>query len=118
MKRMLTIVAIGYSVYAIAIIVYIFSRISGTLQLMALDSLYDGPASFSQYMPLIAVGLIGILLFFSNVLLSILLIRRMKRRLCLIIASVFLIEIPFGTILGIFTIIILTSPVIKQEFTS
>lgn len=113
---MLTIIAICYSVYAVAIIAFIFSRIRAVLHLIALDSAYDSP-TFSQYMPVIAVGLIGILLFLSTVLLSILLIRRRKRILCLVLACIFLIEIPFGTILGIFAIIILTSPAIKREFT-
>jgi len=117
MKRMLSIVAIGYSVYAVVIIAFISSRISGVLQFIAIDPLY-GDTSFSQYIPVIAVGLIGILLFLTTVLLSILLIRRKRRIVCLILACIFLIEIPFGTILGIFTIIILTSPVIKREFTS
>ncbi len=116
MKRMLTIIAICYSIYAVAIITFIFSRITAILHLIAFDPVYDSP-SLSQYMPVIAVGLIGILLFLSTVLLSILLIRRKKRILCLVLACIFLVEIPFGTILGIFTIIILTSPAIKQEFT-
>ena len=115
MKRMLTIIGICYSVYAAAIIVFVFSRINAVLKLIMLDS-GKGNLAFSQYMPVITVGAIGVFLAFLTFFLSVLLIRRKKRRLCMILACIFLIEIPVGTVLGIFTVILLTSPLIKQEF--
>ena len=117
MKKILTIVGICYSLYAAAIITFIFSRIDSALKLIALDA-GEGAFKFSQSLPILTVGAIGTLLAFLTFILSILLIRRKRRKICLILAGIFLVEIPFGTILGVFAIIILTSPIIKQEFES
>lgn len=115
MKKMLTIVGVCYAFYAVAIMVFVMSMIMSHLHLITLNTLEE-TISFSRYLSIIAFGIIGILLAFFTLLLSVLLIRRKKRKLCLVLAGIFLLEIPFGTILGIFAIIILTSPIIKQEF--
>ncbi len=62
------------------------------------------------------VILLGWLLAVLNFLVARKIVRRQSRTLCLVVAGVNCVNIPLGTVLGVFTLIVLCRPQVAQSF--
>ncbi len=74
--------------------------------------------SLFHYIPLVACFAIGLTAIFFMIKLSFAMFKKEKRKFCIVLASIFCIGIPIGTVLGALTIFGLTRNSIKEDFSS
>ncbi|MEJ2658591.1 MAG: hypothetical protein P8012_15610 [Desulfobacterales bacterium] len=117
MEKAPSIIGLGYVIYGILVIVFIAVRLVTGLHLVAENAELNSIA-FSDYIPLIFLGIIMVVSVFLIFLLSFFLFKRIKRIICLILSAFFLIGFPLGTILGIASFFVLTKPEVKEQFSS
>ncbi len=115
MNKLPSIAGIGYLIYAASIIFFISSRIIATLNRAAANA-DTNSLSRSDLIPLINLSVISFVIIILIIFLSFFLLKRRHRVACIVLAVIICIDIPIGTLLGIFTIIVLTRADIKAKF--
>ena len=116
-NNLLPIARIGYIIYAVLAGVFIVLKIIKTLTMINKQmGQHDMP--IESYVPLISFGIIGLVLIILISILVYFLFKQTHRTVCIILSVILLAAFPFGTILGIITILALTRSDIKKQFTS
>jgi amino acid transporter len=114
-SRILKIVEFGYLIYAL-FAMYVIFRIIGKINTsIGQKELSEIP--FSNFMPLIVLGLIALVFIVLILILAYFLNKRIHRIASLVL-SIILAVFPIGTLLGIITVMLLTRKDIQEQFTS
>lgn len=114
-QKLVRVVAVLYIVYAVLIVFIVGSRIANIVRVISeVQGLGETP--LSALIPLITLGFIGLALFVVICILVFFLFKQTNRVLCLVLSAVLLIGFPVGTVLGIFTLILLTRAPVKEQF--
>jgi hypothetical protein len=113
MKRLLPILSGGYVVYALFILVFVSRTI-----LRAFPAEPAQPIPVLSLVPVILFGVIGVGFITLFCLLAYFLATRRHHKAAIVLAAISCIGIPFGTILGVLSLITLTRPDARAEFLS
>ena len=117
MTKLVRVAAVLYIVYAALVAFFVGSRIANTITLI--DQVQElGETPLLSLIPLITIGIIGLAIVAVICILVFFLFKQSHRILCLILSAVLLIGFPVGTLLGIFTLIVLTRVPVKEQFTN
>jgi len=117
MNKLLTIARIGYIIFGLLALLLLSIPLLEMFNALSANS-ESAADVFSQYIPVINYIILTIIYSSLIFLLSYFMLKRKRRKVCLIIAGISCMAIPIGTILGIITIYSLTRETIKAQFSS